>query len=106
MQILLEHGVSMKEAFISAVDGGQVTLLEYLLKKGDVVQAKGQSSQTIGMKALVRAIITKSPAIISILFDLGVPSNHDNPTPYDDPMVIAKTFFSRMDSLPSTLTWC
>lgn len=48
--------------------------------------------QTIGMKALERAMITKNPAIVSILIDLGVPINHDNPTPYDNPMVIAKTF--------------
>lgn len=44
------------------------------------------------MKALQRTIITKNPAIISILIDLGVPINHDNPTSYDNPMAIAKTF--------------
>ena len=30
--------------------------------------------------------------MISILVDLGVPINHDNPTSCDNPMVIAKTF--------------
>jgi len=92
VQLLIEYGASMEDAFISAVDGGQVHLLKYLLEEGVDVQAKGQSSQTIGIKALERAIITKNPAMISILIDLGVKINHDNPTPYDNPMVIAKTF--------------
>jgi len=30
--------------------------------------------------------------MISILVDLGVPIDHDNPTSCDNPMVIAKTF--------------
>ncbi|KAK1146894.1 hypothetical protein N8T08_002220 [Aspergillus melleus] len=92
VQVLLEWGGTIGEAFISAADGGQVHLLRYLLQKGVDVHKKDNLGRTIGMEALERAIITKNPAVISILVDLGVPINHDSPTPHDHPMVIAKTF--------------
>lgn len=42
----------MVQAFLSAVDGGQVHLLKFLLQKGVDAEVKDPSSQTIGIMAL------------------------------------------------------
>ena len=53
VQILLDHGASAGEAFISAADGGQVHLLKSLLQKGEVdIHATNKDNSTIGMQAL------------------------------------------------------
>ena len=92
--ILLNDGASAGEAFISAADGGQVHLLKSLLQKGEVdIHAINKDNSTIGMQALERAIITKNPTIISILVaEAGVTINHDIPSPWDNPIIIAKTY--------------
>lgn len=92
VEVLLEHGDSPERALRNAADGGQVRLVKWLLDKDPklVTKTLGDGSE-VGKEALHRAIIVKSPEVIRLLVNSGVPLNDG----YEDnemPMAYAKWF--------------
>ncbi|PGH15244.1 hypothetical protein AJ80_05597 [Polytolypa hystricis UAMH7299] len=96
VDVLLEYGASLNDAFLGAAVT-QPHLLGYLLQKGVDVHAKRSETDkhtTIGRLALLQAIQHKNPRVIKTLFDAfdaGVPLNFDGGEPMDDAVYFAKS---------------
>lgn len=83
VDLILAHSTdpkSLETAFICAAEGGQTHLMNKLWKKDSQLHTKPWPHPinlrcTVGVEALYRAIIQKSPAVISLLAEHGVSLN-------------------------------
>lgn len=91
VKILLEHGANPIGAFEDAVEEGQARLVEWLLTTDvDLIKKEGNYGYTVGVYALLRAIVLKNPRIISLLVHAGVPLAGAQYASWDLPIVVAK----------------
>ncbi|PGH11025.1 hypothetical protein AJ80_07301 [Polytolypa hystricis UAMH7299] len=83
VELLLERGSSFVRALASAASGGQVHLVQSLMRKGIDIHmpdpGRGCKHITIGMEALNQAIAAQNLSIIAILVNAGVPINPEGP---------------------------
>ncbi|RDL42245.1 uncharacterized protein BP5553_02224 [Venustampulla echinocandica] len=90
VEILLEHGDSSERALRNAADGGQLHLVKWLLNKDPKLPRKTwPDGREVGKEALQRAIVVKSPEVITLLVNSGVPLN-DGYEDWEIPIVWAK----------------
>ncbi|KAI1773876.1 ankyrin repeat-containing domain protein [Hypoxylon cercidicola] len=79
VDILLAHGADPVKAFRCAADWGQAHLLKWLSMRDPQLHLKPWTDfhdEPVGVCALLRAIVNKNPAVITLLVDIGVPINY------------------------------
>lgn len=91
VEILLEYGASPGAAFVCAADAGQWRLVRWLLERGvNFLEHDPIYGGIVGMDALQRSIIAKSPTVIAMLVGAGVPLDESCNFPSELPILIAK----------------
>lgn len=91
VELLLAHGADPLRAFERAADGGQVRIVDWLLKQYPKLHLEPSiDGLPAWTEALRKAILIKNPTIITMLVKHGVPLSHT----YSDygPIALAKRF--------------
>ncbi|KAI1775685.1 ankyrin [Hypoxylon cercidicola] len=92
VELLLARGADPKRAFRRAADGGQAHMIQWLSDRDPSLLSRPSVDRiSLGMEAMLRAVLRQNAAVISLLVKLGVPlSEGYRYTSSEPPIVVAK----------------